>query len=95
MSKIQTMQKIEKKIYLIRGRRVMLDNDLAALYGVETKVLNQAVKRNLNRFPVDFMFLLTRQEVINLKSQFVTLKRVNWNSQIVTSNLRRFINEFR
>lgn len=52
--------------------KVMLDKDLAELYGVETKVLNQAVKRNVGRFPADFMFPLTRQEVTNLKSQIVT-----------------------
>ncbi len=52
-------EKIEKAIYLIRGEKVMLDRDLALLYGVETKVLNRAVKRNLLRFPLDFMFQLT------------------------------------
>lgn len=64
---------IEKKIFLIRGQKVMLSRDLASLYGVETKVLIQAVKRNLERFPADFMFQLTNQEVSVLKSQFVTL----------------------
>lgn len=58
-------------IYLIRGERIMLDSDLAKLYGVETKVLNQAVKRNIQRFPGDFMFQLTKEEC--LRSQFVTL----------------------
>ena len=66
---------IEKKIYLIRGQKVMLDADLAYLYGVETKVLLQAVKRNLKRFPSDFMFLLKNQELAALRSQFVTLKK--------------------
>ena len=60
------------KIYLIRGQKAMLDRDLAELYGVETKVLNQAVKRNAGRFPEDFMFQLTAIEFENLKSQFVT-----------------------
>ena len=60
------------KIYLIRGQKVMLDRDLAELYSVETKVLNQAVKRNAGRFPEDFMFQLTNAEFENLKSQFVT-----------------------
>ena len=60
------------KIYFVRGQKVMLDTDLAALYQVETKVLNQAVKRNRSRFPKDFMFQLTRSEFKNLKSQFVT-----------------------
>jgi hypothetical protein len=62
---------IEKKIYLIRGHKVMLDRDLAELYEVETRVLNQAVKRNLNRFPEDFMFQLTQAEMENWKSQIV------------------------
>jgi len=63
---------VMNKIYLIRGQKVMLDRDLAELYGVETKVLNQAVKRNAARFPQDFMFQLTQGEFENLKSQFVT-----------------------
>ena len=60
------------KIYIIRGQKVMLDRDLAELYGVETKVLNQAVKRNNERFPKDFMFQLSQTEFENWKSQFVT-----------------------
>lgn len=60
------------KIYLFRNLKVMLDADLAELYGVETKVLNQAVKRNLERFPVDFMFQLIDEEFQNLKSQIGT-----------------------
>jgi hypothetical protein len=63
---------VMNKIYLIRNQKVMLDSDLAELYQVETKVLNQQVKRNLRRFPEDFMFQLTAQEFDNLKSQFVT-----------------------
>ncbi len=63
---------IERKIYLIRGCKVMLDRDLAGLYEVPTKVLNQAVRRNLDRFPADFMFQLNDQEVENLRSQSVT-----------------------
>ena len=63
---------IQNKIYEIRGQKVMLDFDLAELYEVETKVLNQAVKRNTNRFPTDFMFQLTKTEYENLKSQIVT-----------------------
>ena len=68
------VETIEAMIYTIRGQRVMLDSDLAKLYGVETKVLNQAVKRNLKRFPVDFMIQLTSEEYRFLKSQFVTSK---------------------
>jgi hypothetical protein len=63
---------IEQAIVLIRGHRVMLSTDLAALYGVPAKVLVQAVKRNIERFPEDFMFQLTRDEFRNLRSQFVT-----------------------
>jgi ORF6N domain len=63
---------IERKIYLIRGHKVMLDSDLAKLYQVPTKVLNQAVSRNLNRFPADFMFRLNDEELENLRSQIVT-----------------------
>ncbi len=62
---------IENKIYLIRGQKVMLDMDLAVLYGVKTFVLNQAVKRNIARFPEDFMFKITWREAENLKSQIV------------------------
>ena len=63
---------IESLIYEIRGQKVMLDRDLARLYGVETKVLNQAVKRNIKRFPEDFMFQLNNEEFTNLMSQIVT-----------------------
>lgn len=72
MKKIKSLDQIETSIHLIRGQRVMLDSDLAELYGVPTKALNQAVSRNLVRFPADFSFLLTPQEVANLKSQIVT-----------------------
>jgi len=65
-------QTIQNKIHEIRGFRVMLDSDLSALYGTETKVLKQAVRRNRNRFPPDFMFELTTREIKNLRSQIVT-----------------------
>ena len=65
------LQLIQSKIYEIRGQKVMLDFDLAEMYEVETRVLNQAVKRNIRRFPDDFMFQLTVSEWDNLKSQFV------------------------
>ncbi len=68
------IEQVERKIHLIRGQKVMLDSDLAELYEVETKVLNQAVKRNLSRFPEDFMFQLTMEETGNLRSQIVTSK---------------------
>ena len=63
---------IERRIFIIRGRKVMIDDDLAELYQIPTKRLNQAVKRNSSRFPEDFMFQLTREESQNLRSQFVT-----------------------
>ena len=66
------LQVIQSKIYEIRGQKVMLDRDLAEMYGVLTKALNQAVKRNIDRFPSDFMFQLTNEETQNWKSQFVT-----------------------
>ena len=66
------LQSIQSKIFEIRGQRVMLDRDLAELYQVTTGALNQAVKRNIKRFPPDFMFQLTHQEFANLKSQIVT-----------------------
>lgn len=67
---MQIIQSIQNRIYEIRGERVMLDRDLAALYEVETKVLNQAVKRNIKRFPKDFMFQLSREDFEDLRSQF-------------------------
>jgi hypothetical protein len=66
---------IESKIHVIRGEKVMLDRDLAELYGVETRILNQAVKRNIERFPRDFMFQLTLSESLASRSQIVILKR--------------------
>lgn len=84
---MQIIRSIQNRIYEIRGERVMLDRDLAQLYEIETKVLNQAVKRNIMRFPPDFMFQLTREEFESMqfqvepletpqvsRSQFVTLK---------------------
>ena len=61
------------KIYLFRGHKVMLDSDLSELYGIETKKLNQAVKRNPDRFPEDFMFQLSEEEFESLRSQFATI----------------------
>ena len=86
---------IKSMIRNIRGQQVMLDFELAMLYGVETKVLNQAVKRNINRFPDDFMFQLTKNELESLRSQIVTSNSLenqqdtNWKSQIVTSNFAK------
>ncbi len=75
MPDIIPIERIASMIYLIRDIRVMLDRDLAALYGVETKALKQAVRRNIKRFPKDFMFELTKEEFKNWRSQFVTSNR--------------------
>ena len=86
---------IESLIRTIRGQKVMFDFDLAMLYGVQTKVLNQAVKRNAERFPDDFMFQLTKIELNSLRSQIVTTNLAenqsveDWRSQFVTSNFAR------
>ncbi len=87
------LQTIQSKIYEIRGQRVMLDFDLAAMYGVETKRLNEQVKRNIERFPEDFMFQLTKGELEILRSQIATSnvsdnqEVINWKSQFATSNI--------
>ena len=67
---------IQNKIYEIRGQKVMIDRDLAEMYGVQTKALNQAVKRNIERFPEDFMYQLTTEETQNWKSQIVTTNSI-------------------
>jgi len=72
MSDLIPIERIENKILLIRGQKVLLDRDLAELYGVPTKALKQAVKRNLDKFPSDFMFKLNKKEFDNWRSQFVT-----------------------
>jgi ABC-type uncharacterized transport system ATPase subunit len=71
---VSDIQRIEALIYIIRGQKVMLDADLAALFGVETRVLKQAVRRNRNRFPSDFMLQLTKEENRSLRSQIVILE---------------------
>jgi hypothetical protein len=85
------IRSIQNRIYEIRGERVMLDFDLAALYEVSTKVLNQAVKRNIKRFPKDFMFRLTPAEWQDMRSQFVTAYETqnSMQSQIVTASQRK------
>ena len=80
--------RIEAAILLIRGEKVLLDADLAGLYAVETRVLIQAVKRNVERFPPDFMFQLTKEEVDLLRSQFVTSKSANRLNQGESGILR-------
>ena len=86
---LQPLENIENLIHVIRGKQVMLDRDLARLYGVETKRLNQQVQRNLERFPEDFMFKLTKDETELLRSQFATLvdNSGNLKSQIATSSV--------
>jgi hypothetical protein len=88
--KLQTMlpvTTVEGRIHLVRGRKVILDRDLAELYGVSTKALNQAVKRNIQRFPDEFVFQVAKEEADSLRSQSVTLNEPDPNrSQIVTLN---------
>src|SRR5215470_16637578 len=79
-----SIQLVERRIYLIRGQKVMIDFDLAELYGVPTKRLNEQVSRNQTRFPKDFMFRLTKEEAEILRSQFV-ISNPNLRSQIATS----------
>lgn len=86
---MQVIQSIQNRIYEIRGGRVMLDFDLAALYEVETKALNQAVKRNIERFPADFMFRLTPGEWSEIRSQIVTTLSQNTQYQLVGDQLNR------
>ena len=87
-----TKFKIEERIFTIRGKQVMLDRDLAQLYGVETKQLNRAVKRNLERFPPDFMFQIEKAEC--LRCQFGTLNmaqgQLDSNMQILHNTLSRY-----
>src|ERR1041384_5595833 len=83
-----SVQLIERKIYLIRGQKVMLDFDLAELYGVPTKQLNQQASRNRKRFPEDFMFRLTKEEAESLRSH-LTISNPNLRSQFATSNIGR------
>ena len=73
-----TTDAIRSKVYILRGQQVMLDQDLAEIYGYKVKNLNQQVKRNLTRFPEDFMFQLTKEEVELVKSQFVTSRNINY-----------------
>jgi hypothetical protein len=83
MSNLIPVERIENQIFVIRGHKVMLDFDLAKLYGVETRVVNQAVKRNIDRFPSDFMFQLTNSEFKKLQLIYPTILK----SQFVTSRL--------
>ncbi|HZI47388.1 MAG TPA: ORF6N domain-containing protein [Pyrinomonadaceae bacterium] len=80
-SSLIPIERIERAICLIRGEKVMLDRDLAALYQVETRVLNQAVRRNRDRFPADFAFELTREEIMGI-SQFVTSSNLKFSKRV-------------
>jgi phage regulator Rha-like protein len=82
MTSIVPIESIVSKILFFRGEKVLLDRDLAELYGVETKVLKQAVRRNIKRFPNDFMFELTKEESQSLRSQNVTLKRGQYSKYL-------------
>jgi hypothetical protein len=81
MTTLVPIELIPSKIYLIRGIKVMLDKDLAALYGVETRVLNQAVSRNIERFPEDFMFSLKREEIMRI-SQIVISSEIKFSKSV-------------
>ncbi len=86
---MEIIQSVQNRIYLIRGQRVILDKDIAFLYETETKVLNQAVNRNIKRFPIDFMFQLTKEEVelLRLQKKHTNEMTPNLRSQNVTSSL--------
>ena len=81
MNELVPMEKVQSKIFQIRGKKVMLDKDLAELYKVSTKVLNQAVKRNIKRFPVDFMFQLTPKERREVVTDCDHLKQLKFSYQ--------------
>ena len=89
MKSIVPIEVIENKILFIRGQKVMLDRDLAQLYGVETRVLNQAVRRNSDRFPDDFMFSLTREEITRI-SQFVISSNASLETLKYSRNVLAF-----
>ena len=75
------IERIEQKIYLVRGEKIMLDSDLAEIYGVTTKRFNEQVKRNIKRFPEDFMFQLTAEEFENLRSQIATSSSITYGGR--------------
>ena len=81
MSKLIPVETIANKILFLRNEKVLLDRDLAKLYGVETRVLNQAVTRNIRRFPPDFMFTLTRDEIMRI-SQIVTSSEIKYSKRV-------------
>ena len=86
MAEVMSVENVQNKVYVIRGQQVMLDYDLAEIYGYEVKRLNEQVKRNIARFPEDFMFQLTREELESVKSQIAISRDENLKSQIATSS---------
>jgi hypothetical protein len=90
MKELVPTQVIEGKILLVRGHKVMLDRDLAALYGVETRALNQAVKRNIERFPEDFMFALTRDEITGISQSVTSFSPTGHSSLKFSKNVMAF-----
>ena len=92
---IQPLENIENLIHVIRGKQVMLDVDLARLYGVETKRLNEQVKRNLERFPEDFMFQLSKEEIDFLRSQIATIENGDMRGRHVKYKPYAFTEKFK
>ena len=81
ISAVVPVERIDSRILLVRGQKVLLDRDLAELFGVETRALNQAVRRNVERFPADFMFVLTREEIVRI-SQFVISSQLKFSNNV-------------
>jgi len=81
-AEIVSVKAIARLIYLVRGQRVLLDRELAALYRVETRVLNQAVKRNTNRFPEDFMFRLSRQQIARISQSVTSVSGLKFSKRV-------------
>ena len=96
-TELMTIDNISNRVYVIRGQQVMLDYDLAGLYGYEVKALNQQVKRNIDRFPEDFMFQLKQEEVPKefSKSQFVTLNENKINSLLHSRRCGLLLQKYR
>ena len=84
-TEVVPFERVASLIHILRGQKVMLDRDLAALYGVETRVLNQAVKRNKDRFPGDFMFALTRVEIMRISQSVISSPDLKFSNQQLTS----------
>lgn len=93
MKDMDALEPIKRKIYEVRGRKVMLDSDLAALYGVETKNLKRAVRANIERFPADFMFELTKEEYDSLRCKKFTLESEDTDNPIVLTSQNAIINK--